>query len=798
MDKKSQQTLELPKILARLADHANFSVSRELSLALAPSTDPIEVRRRQAETTEARALLDMKPGLSVGGARDTRDYVRRALIQAVLEPKELLDILATLQSGRALRTTITRLADRYPVLNAIASRLRDCPALEREITRCITERGDVADDASPALRRIRVELRQAHDRLVTKLNDMLASSDVSGILQDPIITLRGDRYVLPIRAEKKGNFRGIVHDQSASGATLFMEPLATVELNNRWRTMQIEEQQEILRVLRRLSEAVAGVAVELDGNLQALGELDLAFAKASYSAALRAVEPELRDLPRKKTVTAAAAISPSAYPLYLRQARHPLLTGDVVPITVYFGDDVTALVITGPNTGGKTVALKTVGLLCLMAQSGLHIPAGEGSAVPFFERIFADIGDEQSIEQSLSTFSSHLTNIIHILAEADESSLVLLDELGAGTDPVEGSALALAILQHLLQKRIMTLVATHYAELKAWAYTTPSVQNASVEFDVETLSPTYRLSIGLPGRSNALAIAARLGLDPQIIETARQMISPAQMQIEALLFEIQRERGEAEAARIKMEADREAANRLRQEIAAERRAIEDERRRILSDARSAAETELQNVRAQLRRLMTEAESSRSRVQIAAALQQTKDVGDALPRVAGASSPSDADPGAPVGGAATVGDTVWVPSLNLLGEVVSGPDQQNTLDVQVGSFKTKVFAGEVEKRTRGRAPSSPATRVSLAAQPVTPLQLDLRGWRAEDVEPALDRYLNDAYMAGMPFVRIVHGKGTGVLRQVVKEIVAKHALVKSSRSGEAGEGGDGVTVVVLAV
>jgi DNA mismatch repair protein MutS2 len=740
----------------------------------------------------------MKPGLSVGGARDTRDYVRRALIQAVLEPKELLDILATLQSGRALRTTITRLADRYPVLNAIASRLRDCPALEREITRCITERGDVADDASPALRRIRVELRQAHDRLVTKLNDMLASSDVSGILQDPIITLRGDRYVLPIRAEKKGNFRGIVHDQSASGATLFMEPLATVELNNRWRTMQIEEQQEILRVLRRLSEAVAGVAVELDGNLQALGELDLAFAKASYSAALRAVEPELRDLPRKKTVTAAAAISPSAYPLYLRQARHPLLTGDVVPITVYFGDDVTALVITGPNTGGKTVALKTVGLLCLMAQSGLHIPAGEGSAVPFFERIFADIGDEQSIEQSLSTFSSHLTNIIHILAEADESSLVLLDELGAGTDPVEGSALALAILQHLLQKRIMTLVATHYAELKAWAYTTPSVQNASVEFDVETLSPTYRLSIGLPGRSNALAIAARLGLDPQIIETARQMISPAQMQIEALLFEIQRERGEAEAARIKMEADREAANRLRQEIAAERRAIEDERRRILSDARSAAETELQNVRAQLRRLMTEAESSRSRVQIAAALQQTKDVGDALPRVAGASSPSDADPGAPVGGAATVGDTVWVPSLNLLGEVVSGPDQQNTLDVQVGSFKTKVFAGEVEKRTRGRAPSSPATRVSLAAQPVTPLQLDLRGWRAEDVEPALDRYLNDAYMAGMPFVRIVHGKGTGVLRQVVKEIVAKHALVKSSRSGEAGEGGDGVTVVVLAV
>lgn len=795
MDDKNRLTLEFPKILARLADHTAFSASRELALALAPTTDPQEVARRQQETTEARSLLDMKPGLSIGGARDTRDYVRRAVIEATLEPKELLDILATLQSGRSLRMTITRLGDRFPVLNGIASSLRDCPALEREITRCITERGDVSDDASPALRRIRSELRLAHDRLLSKLNEMLTSSDMADMLQDPIVTLRGDRYVIPVRAEKKGHFRGIVHDQSASGATLFMEPLATVDLNNRWRTAQLDEQQEIIRIMRRLSALVAAAADDLNANVQALAALDLAFAKANYSAAIRGVQPELRDVHARPARSGEAAPHPSTYPLYLRNARHPLLSGEVVPITVYFGGDVKALVITGPNTGGKTVALKTVGLLCLMAQSGLHIPAGEGSAVPLFDSIHADIGDEQSIEQSLSTFSSHLTNIIRILAEADDLSLVLLDELGAGTDPVEGSALALAILQHLLQRGIMTMVATHYAELKAWAYTTPSVQNASVEFDVETLSPTYRLSIGLPGRSNALAIASRLGLRSEIIEAARAMIAPAQMQMETLLLEIQRERTATEEARIAMEADRAAADRLRAEIAAERRAMDEERRRIMAETRQKAEQELQEVRLRLRRLLTEAESARSRGGVAAALQAARDMAEDLPSVPGA-RPEDLGP-ADVTTALAPGDTVWVHSLNLPGEVVSAPDAQGVLDVQVGSFKTKVAVRDVEKRAGRKAPP-PAPRLSVAAQPELSIQLDLRGWRAEDVAPALDRYLNDAYLAGMPFVRIVHGKGTGVLRQVVKEIVSKHGLVKTARSGDAGEGGDGVTVVTLAL
>ncbi len=797
MDEKNRRTLEFPKILARLAEHANFSASKELALALAPTNDVAEVLLRQRETTEARSLLDMKPGLSIGGARDVRDLVQRTLIDSVLEPKEFLDILTTLQSGRSLKTTIARLAERFPVLNGVAEGLRDSPALEREIVRCINEHGEVNDDASPALRRIRSELRLAHDRLISKLNDMLATSDTAGMVQDPIITLRGDRYVFPIRSEKKGNFRGIVHDQSASGATVFMEPLATVELNNRWRTLQIEEQQEILRVMRRLSEMVKTVSADLVSTVEALARLDLAFAKANYSAAIRGEPPELRDVRQKMAQQGEQPPHPATYPLYLRNARHPLLSGNVVPITVYFGGDVTALIITGPNTGGKTVALKTVGLLCLMAQSGLHIPAGEGSAVPVFDSIYADIGDEQSIEQSLSTFSSHLKNIIALLEHTDDRSLVLLDELGAGTDPVEGSALALAILQHLLGKRIMTMVATHYTELKTWAYTTPMVQNASVDFDVETLSPTYRLSIGLPGRSNALAIAARLGLKPQIIETAREMISPSQVQVETLLSEIQRERIETEQARVKMDAEVQEAARLRQEMAAQRRAIDDERRRILAEARSEAEAELQNVRTQLRRLMAEAESARTRTQVAAALQQTKAVADALPQAPGAAPVSDAELGETLTGFASVGDTVWVPSLNLLGEVVAGPDQQNTLDIQVGSFKTRVSAAEVEKRaSRPKAPTPPA-RVALSAPPETPLQLDLRGWRAEEVEPALDRYLNDAFLAGLPFVRIVHGKGTGVLRQVVREIVAKHSLVKTARTGEASEGGDGVTVITFA-
>ena len=707
MDAKSLQTLELPKILARLAEYANFSASKTLALALTPTSDLADVQRRQKETTEARDLLDLKSTISIAGARDIRDLVRRAVIEAVLEPKEYLDILVTLQSGRALRTTIARLAERFPILNGNISRFADCPALEREIVRCIDERGEVQDDASPALRRIRHELRQSHDRLISKLNDMISSSDVSDTLQDPIITMRGDRYVFPIRSDMKGRFRGIVHDQSASGATVFMEPLATVELNNRWRTLQIEEQQEIVRILRRLSELVARSAVELDGNVEALAGLDLAFAKANYSAAIRGVEPELRDIHQKMKREGDAPPHPASYPLYLRNARHPLLSGNVVPITLYFGGDVSALVITGPNTGGKTVALKTVGLLCLMAQSGLHIPAGEGSALPIFESVFADIGDEQSIEQSLSTFSSHLKTIIHVLAEADEDSLVLLDELGAGTDPVEGSALALAILQHLLQRRIMTMVATHYAELKAWAYTTTGVQNASVEFDVETLSPTYRLSIGLPGRSNALAIASRLGLMAEIIDAARQMISPSQMQMESLLLEIQRDRTAAADERVALEGERESAARLRQEIAAERRSIDEERRRILAEARVKAEEELQDVRTRLRRLMTEAESGRARAQVASALQQTKEVADALPPAPGTSPLLGAEPGELVGGQLAVGDTVWIPSLQLTGEIVAGPDQQNIYDVQVGSFKTKMAAADIEKRASARAHRSSA-------------------------------------------------------------------------------------------
>jgi DNA mismatch repair protein MutS2 len=782
MDAKSCQTLELPKILARLAEHCNFSASKELALALTPSNEPAEVLRRQGETTEARDLLDLKPGLSIGGARDVRDMVKRAQIDAVIE----------------LKTTITRLSSRYPVLSVIGARLQDCPQLEREILRCINERGDIVDGASPALGRIRSELRQAHDRLITKLNDMLDSSEVAEMLQDPLVTMRGDRYVLPIRAEMKSRFRGIVHDQSASGATLFMEPLATVELNNRWRTLQIEEQQEILRILRRLSELVAVSGSVLDENVQALAELDLAIAKANYSAAVRGVQPELRELRVHKEKGASEERHPSTYPLYLRDARHPLLGGTVVPITIYFGGDVTALIITGPNTGGKTVALKTVGLLCLMAQSGLHIPAADGSALPVFADIFADIGDEQSIEQSLSTFSSHLTNIVHILAAADRDSLVLLDELGAGTDPVEGSALALSILQHLQKQQIMTLVATHYAELKAWAYTTPGVQNASVEFDVETLSPTFRLSIGLPGRSNAMAIASRLGLPADIIDNARRMISPSQMEVETLLAEIQRERQQAEAEREAAQFEHAEATRTRQAVAAEQRKAEAERRRFIEDARAEAEAELQDVRSRLRRLMTEAESARSRAQVAASLQGTKEIADSLPRQPGASGGASEAPVELQSGVLAVGDSVWVPSLKALGEVVNAPDQQGIVEVQVGRFKTRLPSADIEKRASARRAESERQTIALNPQPETPIQLDLRGWRAEDVEPALDRYLNDAYLAGLPFVRIVHGKGTGVLRQVVREIVSKHGLVKSSRSGEASEGGDGVTVVSLAV
>lgn len=806
MDKKHLNTLEFPQIQAHLAQHVSFSAGRDLVLSLEPSPVFVEVQQRLQETREARYLLDAQGGFSLGGAHDVRPLVQSARRGALLQPADLLDILSTLRVGRRVQRLLERIRNQVPRLADIADRVEPCGGLADEIDRCISDRGEVVDHASPKLARIRREMRTAHERLMDKLNRIIANAQNASYLQESLITQRGGRYVIPVKAEFKGRIPGIVHDTSASGATLFIEPLSAVEVANRWRERQIEERKEVERILAELSAQVAGLADEVTWTVEALAELDLALAKARYANALEATEPRLVPFgspgrkPRRGQRSDPQSPDPSIqHPgsvLDLRQARHPLLDREkVVPIDVYLDDDYFVLVITGPNTGGKTVSLKTVGLMAAMAQSGLHLPVMEGSALSVFEGVYADIGDEQSIEQSLSTFSSHLTNIVRILDVADERSLVLLDELGAGTDPVEGSALAQALLSHLLEQGITTLVATHFSELKVFAHATPGVENASVEFDLETLAPTYRMQIGLPGRSNAFAIAERLGLSTGVVDRARTLVSPEELEAESLLAEIQEAHRVATAARDEaLLAQRRLAEEGRQ-LAARLATIDGERTSILGEARAEARRELAAVREEIEALRAEMSERPSMsalgdewlAQAQARLAEQERSVRPLP-------PPRPPEELSLPGEVKVGDTVRIRGLNTTGQVTALDG--DTAEVQVGNFNVTVQVSELERRAHPK-PVEPETPAVQAGMPRTPAaELDLRGQRVEEALPTLEKYLDDAFLAAMPLVRIVHGKGTGALRQAVRQQLRDHPLVKSHRSGERGEGGSGVTVAYL--
>lgn len=787
METKYLHTLEYDKILERLAQHTSFSAGRDLALALAPSTDPTEVRRRQEETTEARALQDTRPDIGLGGARDVRPLVEHAYVGATLLPADLLDVRQTLLAARTLKRAFGRLTSTFPILANHAQWIEECADLVDDIGRCISDRGEVQDAASPTLARIRGELAVARDRLLERLQRLIGSAEVGPHLQEALITQRSGRYVIPVRAEAKGRVPGIVHDESASGATVFIEPLATVELNNRWRELELQEQHEIERILAALTAQVAENGSLIERTVAMLARLDLAFAKGHYSHELRAVAPRLWAEGQP-----VGDPQPPA-PLALLQARHPLLSPEtVVPIDLWLGGDFRVLVITGPNTGGKTVALKTVGLLALMHQAGLHLPVDADSCLPVFNGIYADIGDEQSIEQSLSTFSSHMSTIIGILQRAGPGSLVLFDELGAGTDPVEGSALARAIIDTLLSRELMAVATTHYSELKLYAYATPGVTNASVEFDVETLSPTFELTIGLPGRSNALAIAQRLGLPQELIDEATAMVSPADREADALLAEIKQARAGAQEALTRARAAEAEADELRRSLARELDAIDQTRRQAVEEAREQVQRELEAVRAELRQisagLMTETLTQEWLRQAAERVRQ-------LEKEARPTPPPP--PPVPAGGPVGVGDTVEVTSLGQTGEVVSL--EGGEAEVQIGSFRLKTRQADLQLRHRAAARPQPSavTVTTAAAAPSPGLELDLRGERVEAALPRLDKYVDSAYLAGLPYVRIIHGKGTGTLRQVVREALAHNPLVSSYRSGEREEGGDGVTVAKLA-
>jgi DNA mismatch repair protein MutS2 len=786
VDSRTLEVLELPKVLEQLASQTSFSLGRERALDLRPSSQLQEVVDRQETTDQARRLIETKAGVSLGGAHDVRPLVRRTALGGRLEPGELLDLRDTLASSRRLRRTILPLREDLPRLADIAESLVDRPTIEEEISRCISDKGDVLDAASATLARLRSEIKVAYSRLMDQLNRILGSSAYSDVIQDSIITVRDGRYVIPIRADQRHKFRSIVHDQSSSGATLFVEPFQTVELNNRWRELQLDEEREVARVLQELSALVGASSEAILDAVEALADLDLALAAARYASSTDSVQPRL---------VSAEGMEPDAEVRLIR-ARHPLLTGTVVPTTVRLGGDFAALVITGPNTGGKTVALKTVGLLTLMALSGLQIPAAAGSTVRVFDSVYADIGDEQSIEQSLSTFSGHMTQIISILGKAGSRSLVLMDELGAGTDPGEGSALARAILDELLSRGSLVVATTHYAELKSYAHTTPGVANANVEFDVETLSPTYRLSIGLPGRSNALAIAARLGLPEEILTRARGMVSEDEVKVESLLADIQAERDRAEKARQGAEREHKRVAELARGLQRRLADAETQKRRAAEEAHAQAEAELADLRERLRDLAARIErGDAQRDQLTPIVREIKTAEAELAR-----RRPERPPAAPSEHPIVVGSWVRLKRLGSVGQVTGVTGQQ--VEVQIGSFKTRARIDEVERATRREREQQeprdyPSYSMPVASGPLPQSQIEIRGWRAEEVGPELDKYLNDAYMAGLPAVRIVHGKGTGVLRQVVRDYLAGHPLVRSFEVAERREGGDGVTVATLA-
>lgn len=791
MDAKTLRVLEYDKILARLAGYCDFSASADLALALRPSADFDEAMRGLTETTEARFLLSTRD-LSIGGSHDIRPSLDLAARSGVLEPQALLDIKSTLIACRDLKKSLENAVEQVPHLARLAVGLPETYGIVDAVTRVLSERGEVLDSASPRLAGIRRELRVAHDRLMSRLQKYL--TDAGNKLQEPIITQRDGRYVIPLRAEFKGQIQAIVHDQSSSGATLFVEPLPVVELNNEVRQLELAERDEERRLLAELSSLVGAHAVDLNYGIENLAVLDLALAKAKYAEATTASEPVLLSLHKKA--------DPAGRPtIHLLHARHPLLDpSSVVPIDVDPKPGTCALVITGPNTGGKTVSLKTVGLLVLMSQSGLHIPAQSGSELPCFDAVYADIGDEQSIEQSLSTFSGHITNITGILRHADQNSLVILDELGAGTDPQEGAAIARAILSDLIRRGVMTFVATHYPELKTFAHGTPGVVNASLEFDIQTLRPTYRLTIGLPGRSNALLIAQRLGLDPEIISAARQEINPADLRADKLLDDIRKERNRTSRERQKLEKARDSVEKRTRELEGELKGLEDRRREVLARARAEGELEVavlrQNIdslKAQLKKARQPLDALREVEQKVQAIQEKIEA--PVERQAAAIRPSSF----------ALGERVYLPTLKSEGIITALAESD--AEVQIGSLRVRARLDELEKpAARGAAPA--ASPVAAVAPPVSAssstvsrrspgMEINLRGKLVEDGLDDLERYLEKAYSAGLPFVRIVHGKGTGRMRDAVRAALRDNPYVKSFEEAHDNEGGAGVTIAKLA-
>jgi DNA mismatch repair protein MutS2 len=806
MDSKTLNVLEYPKILDRLAGFCDFSASMDLARALEPTSSHELAVAQLAETTEARKLLSMQ-STGIGGAHDIRAHADLASRGGVLDSHALLDIKSTLISCRELKKAFEKRTDEYPRLTKVALGLPDSHGLVDAISRILSERGEILDSASPKLGDIRRNLRVGQDRLMSRLQKYVTDSKTVSMLQEPIVTQRDGRYVIPLRAEFKGKIKSIIHDQSSSGATLFIEPLPVVEANNQIRELQLAERDEERRILAEVSAQVGEHVAELKFGVENLSVLDLAFAKAKYAEELRASEPLLYKVEGKGANNDAGKKSSTINrqpSIKLLNARHPLLDpNNVVPIDIDPVPGTRAIVITGPNTGGKTVSLKTVGLLVVMAQSGLHIPAQSGSELPCFHSVWADIGDEQSIEQSLSTFSGHITNIIRILKKMDNRSLVIFDELGSGTDPQEGAAIARAILSHLLESGAMTLVATHYPELKTFAHGTEGVVNASLEFDIKTLRPTYKLTLGLPGRSNALLIAQKLGLPQPIIDNARAEINPLDLRADKLLDDIRKERNRTSREREKLEKARAKLEAQTRELEQRLEKIEDERRETLAKARAEGELEVAVLRRNIDSLKSQMKKASQPLQVIKAIEEKMEKMEekAEAPVERRQTKDHGPSSSAVHRQWSLGERVSVRSLNAEGLITAL--SESDAEVQIGTLRVRARLSDLirksEKQTVDDKPHIEAGRSSsvIHRQSSSPgMEVDLRGLMSEDALDKMERYLEQAFLSGLPFVRIIHGKGTGRLRQAVRDALRGHEYVNAFEEGGSTEGGEGVTVAKM--
>lgn len=786
MDLRTLEVLEYSKVKQLLMKKTNSPFSKELAVALVPVADFAEVEKRLAETTEARSILRTQPIVPLGGMREIRSALRRAEIGAVLDTEELLAVANTLYAIRRLKRFLTELEGKYPQVKQLGEELQAFHGIENAILTAIREQGDIADEASVELMRIRRERRSTQQRVRERLEAILRSAEYAKMIQEAIVTIRDDRYVIPVKHEYRGQFPGIIHDQSSSGATLYIEPLSVLDLNNELKQLVIAEETEIQRILMQLSGLVGRDAQAIGASFEIQGRIDFAFAKAKLAEDMGGEEARLNE---------------TGY-IDIKMGRHPLIQGEVVPTNIHLGRDFTTLVITGPNTGGKTVTLKTVGLFVLMTQAGLHVPAAYGTEIGIFHKVFADIGDEQSIEQSLSTFSSHMTNLVRILDQVDHNTLVLADELGAGTDPTEGAALAMSILEFTHSRDARTIATTHYSELKTFAYSRKGVENASVEFDVETLRPTYRLLIGTPGRSNAFEIAGRLGLSTGIIERARALISEEQMHLEELL-------GKLAETRSRWEEDRRVAAELRQEseqvketFERQRQALEQREKEMLDKARqqalgilTKAKRDAEEIIGQLKSV-SRGDSERKRqetIQTAREKMKRERTGlmDAL---------LEEVPLAKVAPDLTPGEIVYLPQYRQKGHVVTPVNADGKVVVQIGIMKVTVPAAACQKaaeeKTGKKVRNSGISAMAAAKAQQISTELDMRGMLVDEALETLEKYLDDALLSGIPRVYVIHGKGTGALRKAVREYLASHPRVATYRLGGAGEGGDGATVVEL--